>query len=149
MDANEAKAALGAAQDARAKLAAASACPAWRHPVSGLIMAALVTQAALPVALGMPVLAFAMAGVVIVAQSDRKRTGLFINGWRRGPTLPISIALFVGLIGLMLWEVALRRAHAPAWQAVAVGAAAFALTTGASLAWQRAYVASLRRELAA
>ncbi|HEY7900505.1 MAG TPA: hypothetical protein VIC25_04900 [Caulobacteraceae bacterium] len=149
MEANEAKAALGSIEETQEKLAAAVACPPWRHLAFGLIMAALVVQVALPTPLQFGLLACAMAGVAIVAVSDRRRKGMFVNGWRRGPTLPVSIAMMVMLFGLMFVASLVAWDGAPFWYAALAGAAAFVLATAGSVFWQRIYVRALGQKLSA
>jgi hypothetical protein len=147
VEASEAKAALGSIEDARMRLAAVAVCPPWRHAVFGLIMAALVVSVAFPTPLQMALLACALAGIAIVASTDRRRKGVFVNGWRRGPTLLVSVAIMAMMLGLMFIAAQVRDHGAPVWWAVGAGLGAFALGAGGSLAWQAVYVRSLRKRL--
>ncbi|MFX4721701.1 hypothetical protein ABTB22_19965, partial [Acinetobacter baumannii] len=79
----EAHAALAAKQAAERSIAQLSLCPPWRHAAFAGIMAALVVSPALPLQWRFADVALALLAVALVARSDRRRLGMFINGYRR------------------------------------------------------------------
>jgi drug/metabolite transporter (DMT)-like permease len=139
----EARAALDSTAAARAQIAALGLCPPWRHAAFGGIMALLVGGLGfeLPVQIGCTVLA--LAGVAFVASYDRRRYGVFVNGYRRGATRPVVAALLLAVIALMVLQIYLREHGAAPWAPFAVTAAAFAVAVTGSVQWSRAF----RREM--
>jgi hypothetical protein len=86
-----------------------------------------------------------MAALLWLARGDKLRTGVFVNGWRKGRTLPISILLLLVLLGLMALA---RRGHGlpfPAPVTLLAGGLALVLGTLSSIWWQRVYIAELTR----
>ena len=146
MQQDEALDALKAMDEAQEGLAQAVECPPWRHAAVGLVCAALVFS---PSTSGFGFLAIyapAMIAILLIARSDRRRTGLFVNGWRMGRTLPISIALLLVLLGLIWFARQGRLEPFPAPHGLAAAAVAFVVTSLVSVWWQRVYVAELRRK---
>ncbi len=115
----EARAALDSIDDVQRDLALkATYCPPWRHAAFGAVMALLVLGQGFDIAIMAPLFAVAMLAVVLLVADDRRRYGLFINGYRKGRTLPVTLALLGAAI-------------------------AFGVAVAASIAWSRIY----RREL--
>lgn len=100
MNADEASDALDAVANAKRSLAAASAAPLWRHAAFGLVMALLLLSVAAGSPFWVPPWALSMAGIALLVWWDRRQTGMFVNGYRRGRTLPLTIALLVVLVAL-------------------------------------------------
>ena len=146
MDETEAQAALTAMEQANEWLAGAMDCPPWRHAAFGAVMAAIVAAAGFReyfIFFYLP----AMLGVVLLVRSDRRRTGTFVNGWRRGKTLPLSIVLMGVMLVLIFAEIHARLAGLSAGTRISIGGVAFAIATAASVIFQRIYLAELRKDL--
>lgn len=144
MDSNEARQALDAVQGAREHLAQAMDCPPWRHAAFGAVMATLIAANAVARPFFAPLFVISMAATVWLVRGDRRRTGTFVNGWRRGRTLPLSGGLFVVLLALIFMA---RRGHSDVFvtpQGLLAIGLAFAIGTITSIAWQRVYLAELR-----
>src|SRR3569833_3941625 len=86
METIDARSALDAKQFAEAQIAKAANCPPWRHAVFGLMMGGLVASFAFEFVIRTAILVIILAAIPIIIQSDRKRMGMFINGYRRGKT---------------------------------------------------------------
>ena len=142
MNVDEANIALDAVASAKRSVAAACAAPLWRHIAFGFAMA-LVTVAAgtdgshrwIPFAASM-----ALAAALVVW--DRKQTGMFVNGYRAGRTLPVSIALLIAMMALAILAVRLESIGEPIL-ALLPSVAAFVVAGGASLWWERIFLAEL------
>lgn len=98
----EAAEALAAMRQARARANTIKRLPFAYHLGFGAMMAGFVVAVNLPGwAFG-----FAMAGVILLGtllyQWQRRATGRWINGYRAGRTLPLTILAVVVLIGLLL-----------------------------------------------
>ena len=145
MDSNEAAAALAGISGAERRLAdQIGPCPPWRHAAFGLVMALLVGGASLPLlwqATSMPV---AMALVAVIARYDRRRYGVFINGYRRGKTLPLTLLLLGGTLVLLVAQIHAREAGLSVWTKAGITALAFAYAVAGSVVWQRVFLAELR-----
>lgn len=143
MDEKEARDALAGIGSAQARLARTTAYPAWRHAAFGGVMAVFVGGLALPTALNLVATTIGLVGTVILAQSDRERMGLFINGYRKGATRWVTLGLIVVVLALAMAQVRLRFGGGPDVAKLAVVALAFALAWGASVLWWRVYVREL------
>jgi hypothetical protein len=140
----QAQVALDAKQHAEHQLATAALCPPWRHGVFALIMAVIVGSPAAAMPLQMMLIALVFFGIVLVVRSDRKRLGMFINGYRRGRTRLVTFPLLV--IDLVLFGASIYEAHQTAGPifSLLLGTAAFGVSLTGSILWQRVFVRELR-----
>jgi len=139
----EAQAALAAKKDADRHLAETVTCPPWRHGVFGLVMGALVATPALPLALRFGAMVLILVAIAAIVQADRRRMGVFVNGYRRGKTLVVSIVMLAAVLALYL--VSARAGLAgDHLTPLALGAAAFVLSVIGSVVWQRVFIGELR-----
>jgi len=136
----EAASALDAKRAAEAQMARAANCPPWRHAVFGLLMGALVASPAFDTVPRFAILALILACIPVIIHSDRKRMGMFINGYRRGKTLLVTIPLL--LVELSLYFVSVVRGldHHDHTTPLLLGVVAIAIGIGGSLLWQRVFV---------
>jgi hypothetical protein len=100
----EAIAALDAKKSAQAQLAAAANCPPWRHAAFALLMGALVYSPAIPLPERFALLALILAAIGLIVQSDRRRLGMFINGYRGGKTRLVVFPILAIELGLYFWS---------------------------------------------
>ncbi|QNN64678.1 hypothetical protein H9L12_10415 [Sphingomonas rhizophila] len=140
MDTREAMLALDAKQSAERDLAAAAHCPAWRHGVFGIMMGAMVASPAVALPWRYFVLAFALAAIPLIVRSDRKRTGMFINGYRRGKTRLVTFAILAALLVLYTLSVRAALSNGDHLTPLLLGIAAAVLATLGSIQWQRVFV---------
>lgn len=141
---DEARAALGAIASAKRNLSDLPLCPPWRHVVFALCEAALVASPALPFAWRIGVFVVVMAGVFGCIQSDRRRLGVFINGYRRGRTRRFTIGLLIGVLalyGVSVWTE--MHGGQPAIN-IALAIVTFAVCYWGSVVWQRIFVREMR-----
>lgn len=145
MEQDEARASLDAARAATDSLARAAqdACPPWRHAAFGLVMGSLVLSVSLPTPLQSVLFVVAMAGVAMLATWDRRRTGVFVNGFRRGRTLPLTLALLGTLLVLVFAELHARESGLGMATRLGLAAMAFAIACLASIRFQRIYLREL------
>jgi len=145
MDRNEAAAALAGVDGAQERLAQQIGnCPPWRHAAFGLVMATLIGTASVSLPVQLAGLAVAMALVVAIFLHDRRRYGVFINGYRRGATLPLTLALAGAMVVLLVASIHAREAGPSPWTKAGITALTFAFATVISVAWQRVYLRELR-----
>ena len=138
----EALAAIEAKQTAEKRLARAADCPPWRHGVFALLMAALVASTAIPLPLRFAALALILIGVAVIVQSDRRRTGIFVNGYRRGKTRLVTVALLAVLLPLYLYSARAGLAG-DTTTALLLAAPTFVVSLIGSVVWQRVFVREL------
>jgi hypothetical protein len=143
MSAAEARAALDSTAAARAQIAALGLCPPWRHAAFGAVMSLLVGGLGFPIAVQMGCTVAALVGIAIIASYDRRRYGVFINGYRRGATRPVVAVLLLAILALMAVQIYFREHDGAPWIKFAVGAAAFVVAVAGSVWWGRAF----RREM--
>lgn len=132
--------AKGAAEQDLARLAA---CPPWRHAAFAEIMAALVATPAVPLALRFVVLALIFVAIVLIVQSDRRRLGVFVNGYRRGKTRLVTFPMLALILLLYAASCyfALDRGQPMVSLALALGS--FVIGYIGSTIWQRVFVREL------
>lgn len=144
LDPDDALAALERIKEVQRDLALkATNCPLWRHAAFAAIMAMLVFSQGFGPRLQIPAALAALVAIVGLSVDDRRRYGLFINGYRRGRTLPVSLTLVAALLGAGALEIWARVEGAPLLLKLGISVGAFVAALGASVAWNRAY----RREL--
>lgn len=140
----DARAALESVDDARRELALkATVCPFWRHAAFAAIVAVAVLGTGFDL---LPQIALIVAALVATAwlvADDRRRYGMFINGYRRGRTLPVTLALLAATLGAMAFEYGAHFAGLSLAIKLGIAGVAFLLALESSYAWHRAY----RREL--
>jgi len=140
MQSMEARSALDAKQFAEAQMARAATCPPWRHGVFGLMMGGLVASPAFEMPVRMGILTALLLLIPVIIHSDRKRMGMFINGYRRGKTRVVAIGILV--VELSLYAVAVVRGldHHDSVTPLVLGAAGVVIGTIGSMIWQRVFV---------
>lgn len=145
MDQSEAMSALAAKRDAEAQIARACNCPPWRHAVFGLLMGALVASPAFEFGVRTVILVLILCCIPIIIQSDRKRLGMFINGYRRGKTRLVAVGTL--LVELSIYAVSVYYGLSLDNHVVPLLLGVLGVLVGiaGSLLWQRVFV----RELAA
>ena len=143
MERSEALTALDAKRQAESQLARAATCPPWRHAVFGLLMGGLVAAPAVPLPARFAVLIAILAAVPIIIHSDRKRMGMFINGYRRGKTRLVAfgiLAVELGLYGVSLY---LGDTMHDRLIPLLLGLVGFVIGVAGSKLWQRVFVSEL------
>ena len=141
----EARAALDSIGATRAQIAAVGLCPPWRHAAFGAVMSLLILGLGFPLAVQVACLCLAMGLMVVIVVHDRRRYGMFINGYRRGATRPITAALLVAMMALIVVQIRLREQGVESWVPVAVASVAFVVAVAGSVWWARVF----RREMGA
>lgn len=142
MNRDEAHQALDALASARRSVAAATAAPLWRHLAFALVMALLMLSVAAGKPFWMLPWAASMAGIVGLVWWDRRQTGMFVNGYRRGATLPLTIALLVIIVALAFAAIRLN-GHGEQQLALLTVPASFVVALIASLWWERIFLAEM------
>jgi len=132
--------AKGAAEQDLARLAA---CPPWRHAAFAAIMATLVATPAAPLAWRFALLALIFVAIALIVQSDRRRLGVFVNGYRRGKTRLVAFPM-LGAI-LLFYAASCWFALDRGQPTVSLGLAAASFVIGyvGSTIWQRVFVREL------
>ena len=140
MEGFEALSALDAKRQAEAQIAKAANCPPWRHAVFGLMLGGLIASFAFEFAIRTTILVIVLACIPIIVHSDRKRMGMFINGYRRGKTRVVIVgllALWLPLYGLSVYYGLDRHDHQIP---LLLGLVGFVVATAGSVLWQRVFV---------
>jgi len=136
----EAASALDAKRHAEAQMAKAATCPPWRHAVFGLLMGALVASPAFDTVPRYAILFLILACLPVIMHSDRKRTGMFINGYRRGKTLLVTIGILAVELSLYFVSIVRGLEHHDHTTPLLLGVLAVAIGIAGSLLWQRVFV---------
>jgi hypothetical protein len=139
----QARLALIAKGAAEQDLARLSLCPPWRHAAFAAVMATLVATPAFPLPMRFVVMGLIFVAIALIVQSDRRRLGVFVNGYRRGKTRLVTFPMLAVI--LLLYFASFHFAetrHQPAIS-LALAAASFAIGYVGSMIWQRVFVREL------
>lgn len=146
MDKIEAAAALAGVDQAQDRLAQKMAdCPPWRHAAFGLLMATLVGSAGMPLRVQWVCLAAALVMIALLFVHDRRRYGVFVNGFRRGATLPVALTLLGVTLVVMMSEIHAREAGLSLLTRLGLAAVEFVIAVIASIKFQAVFLRDLRR----
>lgn len=138
-----AREALSSIHDTQVDLGEAVRCPLWRHALFGAIVAAYVAAPALgspDMFYGLAVLAIV---IVVVFLTDRRRSGLFVNGYRPGRTRPVAFGMLAVMLGLYMTGLYASFELGRGWVPLVLGVVAGPLGVWASLMWQSAYLTEM------
>jgi len=145
MSETERREALAAIAAANRRMADQAKAPGYYHPALGLLAggAVAVQEATLPWRLAYYVVL--VAALALLARAYRRKTGLWIPGYRAGRTRWVAVSaatLFVALTLGALWLTTETHVHGAA---MAAGGLVAVLVAAAGYFWERAY----RRDLGA
>lgn len=146
MDRTEAADALDAMQASRVKLAAAAECPPERHAAFAAMYGILTASQALPTGWVLGVEAVIVLSVIAVVAWDRRRTGMFINGYRRGRTRKVTMAMLAVFLPLYTLGAFLKHFRGVDWAPVACGIVVTIAAYSLSRLWQRVFTAEMRAQ---
>ncbi|HEX7694984.1 MAG TPA: hypothetical protein VF409_10875 [Sphingomonas sp.] len=132
--------AKGAAEQDLARLAV---CPPWRHAAFATMMAALVATPAIPLAARFAVLATIFVSIVLILQSDRRRLGVFVNGYRRGKTRLVTFPMLAVILSLYAASCWFGLDQGRPDVSLLLAAVSFAIGYVGSVIWQRVFVREL------
>ncbi|MBX3480767.1 MAG: hypothetical protein KF842_10215 [Caulobacter sp.] len=141
----EAREALEAMQATRSQLANLGSCPPWRHAAFGGVMALLNFSLCFGQPIQVALFVLSMAGVALIAAWDRRRYGVFVNGYRRGRTRMFTFGLLAVMLLLLALQVWLRGRGVSIWIGLSVSAATFVIATVASVFWNRIFRAEMEQ----
>jgi hypothetical protein len=140
METLEAVSALDAKRAAEAQMARAVTCPRWRHAVFGLLFGGLIASVAFNTVGQYAILAVILCCIPLIIRSDRKRMGMFINGYRRGKTRVVALGILA--VELSLYGVAVHRAldRGDHTTPLALALAGVLIGIAGSYLWQHVFV---------
>lgn len=139
----EAMSALDAKRQAEAQIARAANCPPWRHAVFGLLMAGFVASPAFSFPVRTALIVVMLGAIPLIIQSDRKRMGMFINGYRRGKTRLVTFPMLFIELGLYAIGVYRNIDGKDPTTPLLLGALALVVGIAGSFLWQRVFVREL------
>jgi hypothetical protein len=134
-----AQTALEEVRVAQARMAQKVACPPYKHALFGALLGSVVAAQAGPPMVVFGVEALVMLAAAVMFVLYRRKTGFFVNGYRKGRTRPVVIGLivfYVAALGAAGWFKATDKL---AWPALVLGLLMFCVGTWASLVWQQVY----------
>jgi hypothetical protein len=139
----EAAEALATMRASQERLALAANCPPERHLAFAALMGGVIATPALPFPYAIAAEVVLLLGVALVIRWDRRRTGMFINGYRAGRTRPLTFLMLAVVLALYMAGVWLVHDRGIWWGPLATGAVAAAAGYYFSVVWQRIF----RREM--
>lgn len=142
-DSAEAADALSAMRASQARLARAATCPPERHLAFAALMGVYVAAPAAPYWVMLALEGLMLVAVVFIIRWDRRRTGMFINSYRRGRTRPVILALVAAMISLYATGYWLAKARGVFWAPLALAPLGMVGAYYGSIWWQRVYTREL------
>jgi len=139
----EAAEALAAMRASQARLVAAAECPPQRHLAFAAVMGGLVATPALPTTYALLAEAVLLVCIVLIVRWDRRRTGMFINGYRAGRTRPLTFLLLAMMLALYATGMWLSLDRGVRWAPLVTGSIAAVIGYYKSVVWMRVF----RREM--
>lgn len=136
----EAASALDAKRQAEMQIAKAAKCPPWRHAIFGLLMGALIASPAFETVARIAILVAILACIPLTIHSDRKRMGMFINGYRRGKTRIVVAGILIVELGLYFVSVTRGLEHGDHTTPLLLGVLGVVIGIAGSFLWQRVFV---------
>lgn len=135
---------LAEVQAANAQLAQRARAPLWYHPALGLLMGGLAAVAGQPTPVILAYEAFMLIGLWLLVRAYKRRTGMWVSGYRKGRTRWVAFGLATACAAVTILSLWLRRTHDIAWAPYAGGLAVFVLATAGGLLWEAAFRRDLR-----
>jgi hypothetical protein len=139
----EALLAIAAKGEVEQNLANLSLCPPSRHAAFAALVATLVALPALPLPMRVVALVLIFASVYFIVQWDKRRLGVFINGYRRGKTHMVTLPMLMLVIGLYFASYYFSIERKEPVVSLALAALAFIIGYLGSTLWQRVFVSEL------
>ena len=143
IDAQYAVKALDDARAMQAGLADRVNCPPHMRLAFGLVLGGMIAGQAGSPPLAMGVTALCLCAVVLMIRAIRRRTGVFVNGYRRGRTRWVALGLLAIAESALVLSLWLKLAQHVAWAPLAAGALVAVVAVAGSYLWQAAYRADL------
>jgi len=140
---DEARAALAAKTFAEQDLARLGTCPPWRHAAFAALETALVASPLASEKGQFGVFAAILVGLIGIMWSDRRRLGVFINGYRRGRTRMVVLPLVLTALGLFVVSTLAARVWDHPAIAIAAAVITFPVCYFGSVVWQRVFLREL------
>jgi phosphatidylglycerophosphate synthase len=119
-------------------------CPPQYHLAFGLLMGAMVAGQALSPLGACVVLVICMGFLGLMFMWQRRRLGVFVNGYRRGRTRSVALTLLVIVEALLFGSIWLKHQGLP-WAPLAAAALVVPIAIAGSYIWQAAYRTDLAR----
>lgn len=145
MDSDEAREALEQVSATHARMAeTVGRYPLWRHAIFGALFFALIGSVSISTSVQLAAIPIQLAIIFLIVRSDRQRMGVFINGYRRGATLPLTLGMVVVSVGLVHAAMTLRQDGSGVVLKMALATLSFLIATGFSVYWQRIFQLELK-----
>lgn len=130
-------------EQSRVRLAAAAEVPPSRHAAFAALMGVWVASPALPLPFRFVVIVGIVAAMIWIIRWDRRRMGMFINGYRAGKTRRVTGLLLLAIMPLYVAGVWLTLERQIAWAPLPLALVAAGLAYAGSVWWCRVF----RREM--
>ena len=129
---------------ARTDMARRAVAPVWYHPALGLLIGGLVAVQGQSLWILGPYYLLFLLGLVGLVRAYRAHTGVWINGYRKGRTMIVSLGLAALVVAIMLGSTWLVRERGLTIAPFIGGVLAALLTTAGGFLWEIAYRRDLR-----
>lgn len=139
MNEDNAAARLEAVEEIRTRLARRARWSLARHAAFGLVMGGLVAAWSLPGAWPLAIAGLCAVATALIVAYDRKKDGMFISGYQRGQTFPVTLIILAFSLSALLAGIYLRTRMGLVWAPALFGLATFTLSTKGSIIWEHRY----------
>ncbi len=129
---------------AKSEMARRAVAPVWYHPALGLLIGGLVAVQGQPLWILGPYYGVFVLGLVGLVRAYRAHTGVWVNGYRKGRTMIVSLGLAALIVAIMLASTWLVRTRGLTMAPFIAGVLATLVTTAGGFLWEIAYRRDLR-----
>ena len=140
---DEARAALAAKTIAEQDLARLGTCPPWRHAAFAALETALVASPLASDKGQFGIFAMILVGIAGIVWWDRRRLGVFINGYRRGRTRLVVLPLVLTALALFTLSSVAARIWGVPMVSIVAALVTFPVCYFGSVVWQRVFLREL------
>lgn len=127
-----------------AEMARRAVAPWWYHPALGLLVGGMIATMAAPLVWRSAYLVVFFPCLLLLMHAYRRRTGVWVNGWRAGRTRFVSGVLAVSVFLIGLASFGLAQLYDQPFAYLAGGVLTAVVATAAGPLWEVAF----RRDLA-
>lgn len=135
---------LAEVEAANADIAERAKAPTWYHPALGLLVGGLIAVQGQPIPVMIGFYVLYAIGLVLLVRAYKRRTGMWVSGYRAGRTRWVAVGLATLAMVAGLISIWLLRERGLTAAPLVFGAIVAVIVTIGGFVWEAAFRADLR-----